>query len=191
MKTFLGLIIFFLLLGQLSAYQQKGIASWYGGKFHGRKTASGEVYNMYQMTAAHKTLPFGTWLKVYFPKTGKTVRVKVNDRGPYAHGRVIDLSKAAASRLGLIPYGIGEVVIQAEKAINEEMLVLQCGAFSTKENARKLANKLQAGGFHPLVLQNPKGLFLVLIEDVPQSSLKSVRLQLKRSFQIDHCFVKK
>ena len=93
----------------LAAGNQCGTASWYGPGFHGRKSASGETYNQNAMTAAHKTLPFGTKLKVVNEKTGKSVTVKINDRGPYHGGRVIDLSKAAASQLGIVKAGTGKV----------------------------------------------------------------------------------
>jgi len=80
---------------------QNGQASWYGPGFHGRKTASGETFNTHEMTAAHRTLPFGTKVRVVNKRTGKSVVVRINDRGPYAHGRVIDLSKASAQAIGL------------------------------------------------------------------------------------------
>ena len=82
-----------------------GNASWYGKRFHGRKTANGERFNMYKKTAAHKKLRFGTILLVTNLKNGKSVKVRVNDRGPYARGRVLDLSYAAAKRLGFIQSG--------------------------------------------------------------------------------------
>ena len=92
-------------LGALSAADAKplgkGVASWYGPGFHGKKTANGERFNTNDLTAAHKTLPFGTKLRVTNERTGKSVVVRINDRGPYAHGRVIDLSKAAAEAVGL------------------------------------------------------------------------------------------
>ena len=75
-------------------FSQRGIASWYGKKFHGRKTSSGEVYDMYAMTAAHKTLPLGTWVRVRRLDSGKQIVVRVNDRGPFVHGRIIDLHPA-------------------------------------------------------------------------------------------------
>ena len=93
----------------IAAGDQCGTASWYGPGFHGRKSASGETYNQNAMTAAHKTLPFGTKLKVTNQKTGKSVTVKINDRGPYVGSRVIDLSKAAASQLGIVKAGTGKV----------------------------------------------------------------------------------
>jgi rare lipoprotein A len=90
----------------------EGRASWYGPGFHGRKTANGEVFNMNAMTAAHKTLPLGTYLHVENPETGVSHVVRVNDRGPYIKGRVLDLSKQAAIRLGLEEQGVGKVIMR-------------------------------------------------------------------------------
>ena len=92
-----------------SGKEFSGRVSWYGKKFHGRKTASGEKFDMYKFTCAHKKLPFGTKVLVENPKTGKTVVVKVNDRGPYAKGRVMDLSRAAAEKLGILLGGTAYV----------------------------------------------------------------------------------
>ncbi|MFL4991567.1 MAG: septal ring lytic transglycosylase RlpA family protein [Microvirga sp.] len=86
---------------------QSGRASWYGPGFHGRRTASGETFNTNDLTAAHRTLPFGTKVRVVNKKTGRSVVVRINDRGPYAHGRVIDLSKASAQAIGIS--GVGTV----------------------------------------------------------------------------------
>ena len=95
----------------LAAADQCGTASWYGPGFNGKKAASGERFNQNAMTAAHRTLPFGTRLKVVNQKTGKSVTVEINDRGPYHGGRIIDLSKAAATRLGIIGAGTGKVCL--------------------------------------------------------------------------------
>jgi rare lipoprotein A len=88
---------------------QSGRASWYGPGFHGRRTASGETFNTNDLTAAHRTLPFGTRVRVVNKKTGRSVVVRINDRGPYAHGRVIDLSKASAQAIGIS--GVGSVEV--------------------------------------------------------------------------------
>jgi rare lipoprotein A len=93
----------------------QGVASWYGEEFAGRTTANGEIFDPTLMTAAHRTLPFGTVLDISNPKTSQTVRVRVNDRGPYIGGRVIDLSYAAAQQIGLIEPGIGDVNIKVVK----------------------------------------------------------------------------
>lgn len=89
-----------------------GMASYYGKRFHGRRTANGERFNMNAMTAAHKTLPFGTKVRVTNPRNGRSVTVRINDRGPYAHGRVIDLSRAAAQRIGIIQAGHARVRLE-------------------------------------------------------------------------------
>lgn len=97
----------------------EGIASWYGVDFNGRLTASGEVYDMYEMTAAHKTLPLGTVVKVHNLDNGKTATVKVNDRGPYVAGRVIDLSRKAARALGMREDGTAHVRLEVKSMPNE------------------------------------------------------------------------
>src|SRR4029077_19560470 len=97
----------------LRAYRERGIASWYGRKFHSQKTATGETYDMYAMTAAHPTLPLPSYAKVTNVATGRSVVVRVNDRGPFHPGRVIDLSYAAAYRLGLAQKGSGEVEVES------------------------------------------------------------------------------
>jgi len=149
-------------------YQQRGIASWYGTKFHGRKTSNGEVYDMYAMTAAHKTLPIPSYVRVTNLKNQRSVVLRVNDRGPFHQNRIIDLSYAAAVKLGIQQAGTGFVeVITVEPEITENQagvrknqkresvdsfnkqaltsVYLQIGAFSSQDNARKLQNKLVAG----------------------------------------------
>ena len=92
-------------------YTQEGLATWYGRNHHGGPTASGERFNMHAMTAAHRTLPFGTMVRVEDLKTGRSVVVRINDRGPYGRGRIIDVSEAAARELGIIDRGIAKVRI--------------------------------------------------------------------------------
>ena len=92
-------------------FSQRGIASWYGGSFHGKKTASGEIFDQYANTVAHRTLPLGTRVSIENPKTGKIVYAKVNDRGPYVPGRIVDLSHGLALQLGIT--GTGTVVVKA------------------------------------------------------------------------------
>ncbi len=87
-------------------HEESGLASWYGHPYHGRRTASGEVYDMGQMTAAHRTMPFGTWVRVTSVDTGRSVEVRINDRGPFEKGRIIDLSYAAARVLGAVGPGV-------------------------------------------------------------------------------------
>ena len=97
----------------LKSYRERGVASWYGRKFHGQKTSIGETYDMYGMTAAHPTLPLPSYARVTNVATGKSVVVRVNDRGPFLHDRVIDLSYAAAHRIGIAQAGSGEVEVEA------------------------------------------------------------------------------
>ncbi len=128
-------------------FSQKGIASWYGKKFHGKKTANGEIYNMYTMTCAHKTLPFGTKLEVTNLSNGKKVIVRVNDRGPFVKNRIIDLSYLAAKKLGLDLMGTAKVKIRAAGMISEKKpakYTVQIGAFSSYENAKKLKKRLSS-----------------------------------------------
>ncbi len=100
------------LLGAQSATVQYGMASYYGDEFHGKKTASGEIYNKWALSCAHKTLPFGTKVKVVNLKNGKSVIVRVNDRGPFVKGRIIDLSFAAAKEINMIKNGVVRVKVQ-------------------------------------------------------------------------------
>ncbi|HSC23175.1 MAG TPA: septal ring lytic transglycosylase RlpA family protein, partial [Casimicrobiaceae bacterium] len=94
-------------------YRERGIASWYGRRFHGQKTSIGEPYDMYAMTAAHPTLPLPSYARVTNVATGRSVIVRVNDRGPFLHDRIIDLSYAAAQRIGIAQAGSGEVEVEA------------------------------------------------------------------------------
>jgi len=98
---------------ELKPYRERGIASWYGRKFHGQKTAIGETYDMYAMTAAHPTLPLPSYARVTNAATGQSVVVRVNDRGPFLHDRIIDLSYAAAHRIGVAQKGSGEVIVES------------------------------------------------------------------------------
>jgi len=106
----------FALSGCAMGYYQRGIACWYGKEYHGKPTANGEVYNMYSMTAAHRTLPFGTIVRVRDVKTGRTVDVRINNRGPFVRGRIIDLSYAAAVKMDMIEKGLIPVEITILKS---------------------------------------------------------------------------
>ena len=104
--TLIGLVLLYQVAGP---YYEVGIASWYGPGFDGNRTANGEVYDMNGISAAHKTLPFGTVVRVVEFSTGKSIVVRINDRGPFIEGRIIDLSKGAARELGIIDKGITKV----------------------------------------------------------------------------------
>lgn len=99
-------------VGRANGWKQTGQASWFGARFHGRLTASGERFDRMAMTAAHRTLPMGTVVRVTYLATGKSVTVRINDRGPWTGGRVLDLSEGAATRIGLREKGVGEVRIE-------------------------------------------------------------------------------
>lgn len=101
---------------------EKGIASWYGGRFHGRKTANGEIYDLFKFTAASRTLPLGTYVLVRNEENGKVVTVRVNDRGPYVDGRIIDLSQAAAYKLGMMLDGVAMVQVIPLRCLSSESL---------------------------------------------------------------------
>jgi len=131
-------------------YHEIGVASWYGPGFHGKKTSNGETYDMYGMTAAHRTLPFGTRLKVTDRKTGRTIDVRVNDRGPFVSDRILDLSYGAAKALGIIGRGTAEVTIDVlSMGESKERFALQIGLFKMPENADQVMVKLKP--HHPMV----------------------------------------
>ncbi len=126
---------------------QKGIASWYGSDFHGKLTSNQEIYNMHALTAAHKTLPFGAYVKVTNLNNGKSIVVRINDRGPFIKGRIIDLSYAAAKKVGMDITGVAPVKIKVLKKYSpkksSQKFSIQVGSFISKKNANTLKRKLQ------------------------------------------------
>jgi rare lipoprotein A len=132
---------------QVSNFKQQGIASWYGPNFHKKRTSSGETYDMYQMTAAHKTLPLPCYVKVKNLENGREVVVKVNDRGPFHGDRIIDLSYAAAEKLNILANGTAKVEINiiptAQKEAKKPSWFIQTGAFSQQALASKMAENIQ------------------------------------------------
>jgi len=156
-----------------ATYRERGIASWYGTKFHGRSTSSGEPYDMYAMTAAHKTLPLPVYVRVTHRGNGRSIIVRVNDRGPFIGDRIIDLSYAAAVRLGMHNEGTALVDVEVVDgasgqpallaAVNPQTPVaepqpvwVQVGAFSEQANAARLKSRLENKGVHDVVLA-PEG----------------------------------
>ena len=141
-------------LSALQPFRERGRGSWYGRKFHGQRTSSGEVYDMYKMTAAHKTLPIPSYARVTNVANGRSVTVRINDRGPFHGDRVIDLSYAAAHRLGYVQAGSALVEVEsvlpgepAQVAAAQAVHVasghyLQLGAFSSRDNAEDLRSRL-------------------------------------------------
>ena len=144
------------LLPRIARYLKQGIASWYGPEFHGKKTASGEIYDMYAMTAAHNTLPISSYARVTNLENHRSVIVRINDRGPFHGNRVMDLSYAAAKKLDLQQAGTGAVEVKAiapEQALEQlqntaeeqqKNVYLQVGTFGNKKKAEKLQNKIAA-----------------------------------------------
>lgn len=136
---------------------ETGVASWYGPDFHGKRTASGETYDQHELTAAHKTLPFGSIVRVTNIENGKSVDVRINDRGPYSRGRIIDVSRAAAVELDMIRSGTARVRVYVLKAagpiigeLSVEMFTVQVASYADEELARTVAADLRGGWVHPV-----------------------------------------
>ena len=140
-------------------HRERGVASWYGKRYHGRPTASGEIYDMFKMTAAHPVLPLPSYARVTRTDNGASIVVRVNDRGPFLRGRVIDLSFAAATKLGVVQAGSAEVVVEAilpkdippdsgagenESETNPRAFFIQLGAFSRGDGAKKTLAEFRA-----------------------------------------------
>jgi len=134
---------------------EQGIASWYGHPYHGRATASGEIYNMYDMTAAHRTLPFGTRVTVHDLENSQDVTVRINDRGPFVEGRIIDLSYAAAQAMHMP--GIAQVYLEilgfGEGSAVPGIFAVQVGAFRNQSNAERLKERIESQ-FGPVIIQD-------------------------------------
>lgn len=172
-------------------FVQQGDASWYGTKFHGKRTSSGEPYNMYAMTAAHKTLPLPTYVEVKHRENGKSVIVKVNDRGPFHEGRIIDLSYAAAHKLGIAGTGTGPVEVRAintgdldldtgsvvlpPPANGEGEIHVQVAAFGLADSAEKMALALRDKRFNSVrvhvIESDGRKLYRVRIGPIPNVDL--------------------
>jgi rare lipoprotein A len=187
------------ILDDVKNYKEKGIASWYGTKFNGQKTSNGEIFDLYQATAAHKTLPIPTYVSVTNLKNQRSTIVRVNDRGPFKHGRLIDLSYAAATKLGYAKEGIAEVEVQIidakqyledlaqaqaqEQARKEEAAVkslagdryIQAGAFKSHQSALNLQQQLQDQLDHPVVIRPSNDWFRVHIGPVVEAQLQELQ----------------
>lgn len=157
-------------LGSARGYRERGVASWYGKKFHGRRTASGERYDMFTMTAAHRTLPLPSYVRITNLKNHRSVVVKVNDRGPFLDNRLIDLSYAAAYKLDIVRKGTGLVEVTAVTADGPDgvpagtghdvtagplnpRLFIQVGAFVNQSNAENLRARLERENVGPVLIQ--------------------------------------
>lgn len=126
-------------------YTETGVASWYGHPYHGRPAADGEIYDMEKLTAAHRTLPFNTWVRVENLSNSKTVELRITDRGPFVGGRIIDVSHAAAEALDLIGPGTGRVrlvVIRAPEPVAAGTFAVQVGAYESRQNAELVRERM-------------------------------------------------
>ncbi|HTW38341.1 MAG TPA: septal ring lytic transglycosylase RlpA family protein [Steroidobacteraceae bacterium] len=160
----------YFVLASAEGYVERGVASWYGPTFHGLRTATGEPYDMYGMTAAHKTLPLPCYVRVTNLSNGRSIVVRVNDRGPFVANRLIDLSYTAAAKLDMLREGTtlvevraitpgepaSQVLTRAAEAPAPELFV-QVGAFAEQQNALQLFERLRAAGFtNAFVLARPE-----------------------------------
>ena len=194
----------YYVLDSSEGFVQRGIASWYGTKFHGRPTSSGEIYNMHDMTAAHKTLPIPVYVHVKNLDNGRSAIVKVNDRGPFIAGRIIDLSYAAAKKLGVDIPGTANVEIRVVEAgqskptsvvrsipldtnLEDDLpLFIQVGSFSSRQNADNLVLDLGAANEKAVKiseLQTDQGLFYRVrvgpMYDIDEANAILIRLRTK------------
>ena len=201
----------YYILASAHGYAEEGEASWYGGKFHGRKTASGERYNMYDYTAAHKTLPLGTWVKVTNLANHRDVTLRVNDRGPFVRGRIIDLSYTGARELGMTDAGTAPVRVEAlgtpeKRTVDGEVttvlvqptdysrgdFAVQVGSFQDKDNARRLAvqMKQQYGAASIQTFDRGDAVFYRVHVGRPRTLSQAAELQDKlESRGFEDCFV--
>lgn len=147
-----------------AGYTEEGNASWYGIPFHGRHASNGEIYDMHQLTAAHRTLPFNTKVRVTNLNNGKSTIVRITDRGPFVEGRIIDLSMAAAREIDSIGPGVVPVRLEVLSAVVDPtagFFTVQVGAFHDRGNAERLRERLSPS-YSPIFIQNydsPEGLF--------------------------------
>jgi rare lipoprotein A len=156
----------YFVLASAEGYLERGVASWYGPTFHGGSTSSGEPYDMYGMTAAHKTLPLPTYARVTNLKNGKSVVVRINDRGPFVANRLIDLSYTAAARLDMLREGTTLVEVRSLSPGVPDVLTrsaespppalyVQAGAFADQQNAERLTSRLHAAGLTDAFVASP------------------------------------
>jgi rare lipoprotein A len=175
----------YFILNSSTGYLERGVASWYGRDFHGGRTATGDTYDMYAMTAAHKTLPLPCYVQVTNLRNGRSVVVRVNDRGPFVANRLIDLSYSAATRLDMIRDGTALVEVRSVNAQGAavaptaastapariDTLYVQAGAFADAANSERLVQKLRAAGIGPAFVRNEqvggKTLYRVRVGPVP------------------------
>jgi rare lipoprotein A len=179
-KTSLIVLLIVISPSLFADTEMQGFASWYGGKFHGRLTSSGEVFDTNDMTAAHRTLPFGTVVKVTNQDNGKSTLVKINDRGPFVEGRIIDLSRAAAEQLDMVGQGVARVTLDiVDFVADRELYAVQVGAYALEKNADKARATLEAAGFVVTVEKNTLGVARVSARAIAGRDLPDIRKKLE------------
>ncbi|MFP4376086.1 MAG: septal ring lytic transglycosylase RlpA family protein [Spirochaetales bacterium] len=157
-------------------HELRGYASWYGGKFQGRLTANGERFDTNLLTAAHKTLPFDTIVEVTHLDNGRTVQVRINDRGPFVEGRVIDLSRAAAEAIDMTAQGIAMVEVRIIGRI-EPQFTIQIGSYAERQNARAVRDSLLESGIDAEIEQS-RQVHRVIMKDILESELEREKARL-------------
>jgi rare lipoprotein A len=164
----LFLVILIFLAGFIYSHELTGNASWYGGEFIGRQTANGEIFVANKFTAAHKTLPFGTEVEVVNLSNNSSVRVRINDRGPFIPGRIIDLSEIAAKEIDIINTGVAKVKIKILSMPQPPQVTdIQVGAFRDLANAKRLRETLKKEGFNPTTSLGNNGIVRVMLKGIP------------------------
>jgi rare lipoprotein A len=183
----------YYVLDSSKGYHERGTASWYGSKFHGRSTSSGEPYDMHLATAAHKSLPLPTYAEVTNLDNGRKVVVKINDRGPFKDDRLIDLSYGAALRLDMIGSGTARVEVRvidvanapryaASAAAGSAQTWLQAGAYSEREGAEQLADRLRRSDLEPVTIHHADKLFRVWLG--PYDGNAAVEAVIQRAIEL-------
>jgi rare lipoprotein A len=180
MKAIVFIVLMSFATGSRVFAAQEGFASWYGGKFQGRLTSSGEVFDTNLMTAAHKSLPFGTIVKVTDQENGKSTVVKINDRGPFVEGRIIDLSRAAAEELDMVGRGIARVSLEiVDFAASRALFAIQVGAFGLQRNAEKARRAVEEAGFLATLETTGIGITRVLARGLVEKDLPEAQKKLE------------
>jgi rare lipoprotein A len=160
---------------------EEGLASWYAGKFQGRYTASGEIFDTNQLTAAHKSLPFGTLVKVTNLENTLSVIVRINDRGPFVEGRIIDLSRKAAAQIGLSAQGIVKVRLDIVGKVEYTFIyTIQLGAYAEEENALAVQKRLQPHQLAVILEKTTTGYTRVLLKQLTRNEAEQAQALLKK-----------
>lgn len=170
--------------------RETGLASWYGEPYHGRRAANGEIYDMNQLTAAHRTMPFETKVRVTNLRNGREVDVRITDRGPFVEGRIIDLSLAAAQAIDMVTEGVGKVELRvleapkpnAEPARERGAWSVQVAALRDREAAERLRDELRARYGDVRLVETSNGMIRVLVGSWKQTQAERYRTELVQRF---------